>query len=153
MSNHQAEIDTLLSRVAEQPHISPYLAEAARRAQTSVAPADAFLTSDLFQILITPRTGESYTPETPWPVMCSRRQTLDHLMDQVFADCSARVIFRSASAPAEDVSEEFARLYARHMIEGGSDVDAILGIKFISRHLTNDEVDGLYEEQCDGVGA
>ena len=72
--------------------VSGYVAQAAKRALTSRAPPDAYLAADLYQILITPRSGESYQPETLWPVMCSKRQTLDHLMDEVFADCSARVI-------------------------------------------------------------
>jgi hypothetical protein len=29
------------------------------------------------------------------------------------------------------------------MREGGADVEAILGIKFVGRHLTNDEVDEI----------
>jgi len=123
--------------------VSGYVAQAAKRALTSRAPPDAYLAADLYQILITPRSGESYQPETPWPVMCSKRQTLDHLMDQVFADCSARVIFRPAQGTPEDVSEDFARLYVRSMYEGGADVHAILGIKFVGRHLTNDEVDEI----------
>src|SRR5258708_36975055 len=128
---------------AATPAVSGYVAQAARRALTSRAPPDACLATDLYQILITPRSGESYQPATPWPVMCSKRQTLDHLMDQVFADCSARVIFRPARGTPEDVSEDFARLYVRSMYEGGADVQAILGIKFVGRHLTNDEVDEI----------
>ena len=123
--------------------VSGYVAQAAKRALTSRAPPDPYLAADLYQILITPRSGESYQPETPWPVMCSKRQTLDHLMDQVFADCSACVIFRPAQGTPEDVSEDFARLYVRSMYEGGADVHAILGIKFVGRHLTNDEVDEI----------
>ncbi len=123
--------------------VSGYVAQAAKRALTSRAPPDAYLAANLYQILITPRSGESYQPETLWPVMCSKRQTLDHLMDQVFADCSARVIFRPAQGTPEDVSEDFARLYVRSMHEGGADVQAILGIKFVGRHLTNDEVDEI----------
>jgi hypothetical protein len=75
--------------------------------------------------------------------MTSKLQTLDHLMDQVFADCSARVIFRPTQGLPEDVSEDFARLYVRSMHKSGADVPAILGIKFISRYLTNDEVDDI----------
>jgi len=123
--------------------VSGYVAQAAKRALTSRAPPDAHLAEDFYQILIMPRSGESYQPETSWPVMCSKRQTLDHLMDQVFADCSARVIFRPARGTPEDVSEDFARLYVRSMHEGGADVHAILGIKFVGRHLTNDEVDEI----------
>lgn len=123
--------------------ISGYVAQAAERALTSQAPPDAYLAADLYQILITPRSGESYQPETPWPVMISKQQTLDHLMDQLFADCSARVIFRPAHGKPQDVSEDFARLYVRSMREGGADVQAILGIKFVGRHLTNDEVDEI----------
>jgi hypothetical protein len=123
--------------------VSGYVAQAAKRALTSRAPPDTYLAADLYQILITPRSGESYQPETPWPVMCSRRQTLDHLMDQVFADCSARVIFRPAQGAPQDVSEDFARHYVRSMREGGADVEAILRIKFVGRHLTNDEVDEI----------
>ena len=64
-------------------------------------------------------------------------------MDQVFADCSARVIFRPIQGKPEDVSEDFARLYVRAMYEGGADAQAILGIKFVGKHLTNDEVDDI----------
>jgi len=123
--------------------VSGYIAQAAKRALTSRAPPDAYLATDLYQILITPRSGESYQPETPWPVMCSKKQTLDHLMDQIFADCSARVIFRPVQGKPEDVSEDFARLYVRAMHESGSDAEAILGIKFVGKHLTNDEVDDI----------
>jgi hypothetical protein len=123
--------------------VSGYVAQAAKRALTSRVPPHAYLAADLYQILITPRSGESYQPETPWPVMCSKRQTLDHLMDQVFADCSARVIFRPAQGAPEDVSEDFARLYVRSMHEGGGDVQSILGIKFVGSHLTNDEVEEI----------
>jgi len=123
--------------------VSGYVAKAAKRALTSRAPPDAYLAADLYQILITPRSGESHQPETPWPVMFSKHQTLDHLMDQVFADFSARVIFRPAQGTPEDVSEDFARLYVRSMREGGADAQAILGIKFVGRHLTNDEIDDI----------
>ena len=123
--------------------VSGYIAQAAKRSLTSRAPPDAYLATDLYQILITPRSGESYQPETPWPVMCSKQQTLDHLMDQVFADCSARVIFRPVQGKPEDVSEDFARLYVRAMYEGGADAQAILDIKFVGKHLTNDEVDDI----------
>jgi len=123
--------------------VSGYVAQAAKRALSSRTPPDAYLAADLYQILITPRSGESYQPETSWPVMCSKRQTLDHLMDQLFADCSARVIFRPAQGRPEDVSEDFARLYVRSMYEGGADAQAILQIKFVGRHLTNDQVDEI----------
>ena len=126
---------------ADRLAVSGYVAQAAKRALTSRAPPDAYLATDLYQILITPRSGESY--QTPWPVMCSKRQTLDHLMDQIFADCSARVIFRPIQGKPEDVSEDFARLYVRAMYEGGADAQAILGIKFVGKHLTNDEVDDI----------
>lgn len=139
MNNHQTEIDALVAG-------SPYVAEAQKRARTTIAPPDAFLTADVYQILVTPRHGESYAIEMPWPAMISRRQTLDCLMDQVWADCSARVIFRPANAAPADVSEDFARDYARTMFEGGSDVEAVMGIKFIGRHLTNDQI----EEICGG---
>lgn len=145
--------------------ISPYVAEAAERAASQPPEAqaraqrdgsnvvrghhfagvgklvdDAFLTADIYQILVIQSSGETYTPDTDWPTMCSKRMTLDHLMDTAFADCRARVIFRPASGTPEDVSEEFARLYARHMFEGGSDFDAVCDIRFISSNLTNREI-------------
>jgi hypothetical protein len=123
--------------------VSSYIAQAAKRALTSRAPPDAYLATDLYQILITPQSGESYQPETPWPVMCSKRQTLDHLMDQLFADCTARVIFRPVQGKPEDVSEDFAKLYVYAMHESGADAQAILGIKFVGKYLTNDEVDDI----------
>src|SRR5258706_2696179 len=123
--------------------VSGYIAQAAKRGLISRAPPDAYLATDLYQILITPRSGESYQPETPWPVMCSKQQTLDHLMHQAFADCSARVIFRPARGTPEDVSEDFARLYVRSMREGGADAQAILGFKFVGRHLTHTEIDDI----------
>src|SRR4030081_2252407 len=113
---------------AAAPAVSGYVAQAAKRALTSRAPPDAYLVTDLYQILITPRSGESYQPETPWPVMCSKQQTRDHFMDQVFADCSARVIFRPVQGKPQDVSEDFARLYVRAMYESGADAQAILDI-------------------------
>jgi hypothetical protein len=53
------------------------------------------------------------------------------------------VIFRPGQGAPEDVSEDFARLYVRSMHKSGADAQAILGIKFISRHLTNDEIDDI----------
>lgn len=141
----------------QAPNVSGYVAEAADRAASQpseaqararrdgsnvvrLQPTDAFLTADIYQILVTQRAGETYTPDTDWPTMCSKRMTLDHLMDTAFADCRARVIFRPASGAPEDVSEDFARLYARHMFEGGSDFDAVCDIRFIRPHLTNREI-------------
>jgi hypothetical protein len=96
--------------------VSGYVAQAAKRALTSRAPPDAYLATDLYQILITPRSGESYQPETPWPVMCSKRQTLDHLMDQVFADYSARRDFPSHPRQARGRIGRFREaLWARNV--------------------------------------
>lgn len=104
-----------------------------------VAP-DPFVTADIYQIIATPRSGESFAVETEWPVMTSKRMTLAHLQDVIWGDCTARVILRKAEGGAEDVSEDFARDFARQMFEGGSDIDACIDIRFISSHLTNREI-------------
>ena len=103
---------------------------------------DPFAETDIFLILIEPKRGEHYAPDTEWPVLTSRHRTMLAALGETD---KCRVLHCPAIGTREDISEDIARdalkEFRRERRVFKHDLSDVP--EFITYYLTNDEICAL----------
>lgn len=119
-------------------------AENTRRVIEDAAKTGArFLTTPFYLIFVEGDDGEFYFPETRWPQLTSIDETEKRIMDVL--DCAADmvVLYSVPGAPTVDVSQQFAELVAARLARQDWDAEGMVGITFVSRRLTNEQMESI----------
>lgn len=119
------------------PHVSPYLALPIR------TPTDVLLSRlaprPRWDIWAMPERIEPFHLEQTLTELTNERAALDCLAN-VADNFDCVVIYTDAEGNQSDVSDKFARDYAISMARDDWDEEALLRVRFLSCHLTNDEI-------------
>lgn len=95
-----------------------------------------------WDIWAVPQAEEPFHLEQTLTQLTNEEAALDCLQD-VADNFDCVVIHTDASGKLTDVSEQFARKWALGMARAGFDAEALERMRFLSKHFTNDEIDGF----------
>src|ERR1700675_1340451 len=102
--------------------------------------ADAIGNRTLYIVLVNfPKYTDLLTRE--WPICTSPEAALTLVQDA--GEDAALVFACTYDCPRRDVSEDIARMWCEQIRKGGFDPDMDIIPSFISRHMTDSEVDAI----------
>lgn len=102
-----------------------------------------YLTTPFYLVMIEPKHGKPYPVEMNWEAMINRELTLQEVIEcsETFIHGQKIYVFRYVPGAAfENVTEEFAHLYARRMAEDGYGYSRIRNVPFLSLNLLNSDI-------------